>query len=135
MANGRANGGGWSSAYTRWGLYVSAVSAIAIIIAAFIWVGQIASEVSTGQKEQEEQLRRLGKIEGNIGQLNITIGTLSRDEREVETQFCANDIVRNLMHANEQRELAILWEKVYGSKYPTDNAYYPNICNRPNVQQ
>lgn len=49
---------------------------------------------------------------------------------EIETQFCAMDIVRNLMHANDMRNASMLWEKVYGSKIPTDNAYYPVICNR-----
>lgn len=49
---------------------------------------------------------------------------------EIETQFCAQDIVRNLMHANDLRNLSILWEKQFGTPYPISNAYYPTICNR-----
>lgn len=50
---------------------------------------------------------------------------------EIETQFCAQDIVRNLMHANDMRNLSVLWEKQFGTPYPIGNAYYPTICNRP----
>jgi hypothetical protein len=50
---------------------------------------------------------------------------------EIETQFCASDIVRNSIHAYDQRFFAMLWAKAYpGEKYPTDNAYYPRVCNR-----
>src|ERR1700748_220119 len=51
-------------------------------------------------------------------------------QNEIETQFCAQDIVRNLMHANDLRSVSILWEKTFGSRIQTDNAYYPTICNR-----
>lgn len=50
---------------------------------------------------------------------------------EIETQFCAQDIVRNLMHANDLRNLSVLWQKQFGESYPIGNAYYPTICNRP----
>lgn len=50
---------------------------------------------------------------------------------EIETQFCAQDIVRNLMHANDLRNISILWEKQFGIAYPIGNAFYPTICNRP----
>lgn len=51
---------------------------------------------------------------------------------EIETQFCAADMVRNLIHANDLRMLSMLWKSVHaGETYPTDNAYYPMVCNRP----
>jgi hypothetical protein len=50
---------------------------------------------------------------------------------EIETQFCASDVVRNLLHAQDQRTAAMLWAKANpGEHIPTDNAYYPSICNR-----
>jgi hypothetical protein len=50
---------------------------------------------------------------------------------QVETQFCASDIVRNLMHANDLRALSIMWHEIFPkSQLPTDNAYYPTICNK-----
>lgn len=50
---------------------------------------------------------------------------------EIETQFCAADMARNLMHASDLRNYAVLYKKVFGDDYPTSNAYYPTICNRP----
>jgi len=50
---------------------------------------------------------------------------------EIETQFCASDIVRNLMHAQDMRTDALLWAKTNpGETMPTDNSFYPMICNR-----
>lgn len=50
---------------------------------------------------------------------------------EIETQFCASDIVRNLMHAEDVRKLSMLWQKEFQVQFPTDNTYYPVVCNRP----
>jgi hypothetical protein len=50
---------------------------------------------------------------------------------EIETQFCAADMARNLMHASDLRNYAVLYQRVFGVEYPTSNAYYPTICNRP----
>jgi transcriptional regulator of met regulon len=50
---------------------------------------------------------------------------------EIETQFCARDIISNLMHANDLRMLSMLWKKTFdGSTYPTDNTFYPKVCNQ-----
>lgn len=54
---------------------------------------------------------------------------------EVETQFCASDIVRNLMHAQNMRIESIMWSKLFSDTHmPTDNAFYPKVCNR-NTEQ
>lgn len=47
---------------------------------------------------------------------------------ETETQFRASDELRNLTHADDMRLHAMLWQKTFGSAYPTDNAYYPTIA-------
>jgi hypothetical protein len=53
---------------------------------------------------------------------------------EVETQFCASDIVRNLMHATDMRLISLLWRKAFpDTLLPTDNSYYPMVCNRGGV--
>jgi hypothetical protein len=48
---------------------------------------------------------------------------------EIETQFCAADTVRNLMHANDLRVESMLWQKAFDgqSQYPIVNAFYPRI--------
>lgn len=50
-----------------------------------------------------------------------------RDLVEVESQFCSEDAMRNLMHATDLRSMAMLWNKAFGIDMPTANAYYPKI--------
>jgi hypothetical protein len=83
----------------------------------------------------------VGAIAGSIGIIGSMLAWIytlqdrvTRNEvalHEIETQFCAQDIVRNLMHAHDLREYAVLYKKVYGEDYPIGNTYYPTICNRP----
>jgi hypothetical protein len=60
-------------------------------------------------------------------QSDVHIAALRRDLVEVETQFCAEDAMRNLMHANDLRNMSVLWQKTMGTDYPVGNAYYPAI--------
>jgi hypothetical protein len=61
-----------------------------------------------------------------ITTLRADMAATRADLREVETQFCGSDIVRNLMHANDLRLLSILWHKNFPDAiFPTDNAYLP----------
>jgi hypothetical protein len=66
-----------------------------------------------------------------LSELRVDTTQLKAGEIEIETQFCASDIVRNMLHAAELRVESILWKKVFGDSPPTDNAFYPQICNRP----
>ena len=74
--------------------------------------------------------RRIDVMEMELGASKDRLTKIEISANEIETQFCAQDIVRNLMHATDMRNLSILWEKEFGSAYPTNNAYYPTICNR-----
>jgi LmbE family N-acetylglucosaminyl deacetylase len=74
---------------------------------------------------------RNDRIEEVLRDAQSKVGQQTDALTEIETQFCASDIVRNLMHANDMRTIALLWQKTFpGSVMPTDNAYYPTICNR-----
>ena len=74
--------------------------------------------------------KRITENNNAVRTLQLTVRAQERDLNEIETQFCGNDIVRNKNQAEVQRILALLWTKSYGTTYPTDNAYYPTICNR-----
>lgn len=70
-------------------------------------------------------------IGANASERRGQISALSAKLVEVETQFCASDIIRNLMHAQDMRTTSIMWTKLFtNSVLPTDNSYYPSICNR-----
>lgn len=62
------------------------------------------------------------------GTTRSDISAIQRDLIEIETQFCAEDAARNLMHAYDLRNIAILWRKVLDLEYQIGNAYYPQIC-------
>lgn len=66
-----------------------------------------------------------------INLLRLETTQIKSSEIEIETQFCASDIVRNLNHATDMRIASQLWKKTFNEILPTDNAYYPQICSRP----
>lgn len=46
---------------------------------------------------------------------------------EIETQFRSSDQARNIERSDQQRTNALLWEKIFGGRYPSDTVFYPNI--------
>lgn len=66
----------------------------------------------------------------NIRALKIELAQQQQALGEIETQFCSQDAVRNLMHAHDLRNMAMVWEKAFGSSMPIGDAYYPTLCNR-----
>lgn len=101
------------------------------VVGAILSVGGIANDVKGNRSYSEGLEKRIGVLEVRLADNDKQTYILERDQREIETQFCASDIVRNLMHANDLRQVALLWKKVYGEEYPTDNSFYPQVCNRP----
>lgn len=87
--------------------------------------GQAATDLSHLRQDYTTIVERIGTMRADIARENAALV-------EVETQFCAADIMRNLNQANDSRFLSLLWQKAFidGTRLPTDNAYYPVICNR-----
>jgi hypothetical protein len=68
-------------------------------------------------------------VAANAGERRAQFGVMAAKLVEIETQFCASDVVRNLMHANDLRLFSMLWHKTFpDTTLPTDNAFYPKIC-------
>lgn len=103
---------------------------LAAFIAFFVQMANVASDLRTltARVAMVEDRAKLGETQ-TIAIASNSVRT-NENLKEVETQFCASDIVRNLMHANDMRIVAVLWQKIQGTDFPTDNAYYPMICNR-----
>jgi hypothetical protein len=90
---------------------------------------------AASRTDREQLNNRLRVLEATVqedsAQRRSEAAAITQKLTEVETQFCASDIVRNLLHANELRLFSLLWAKIYpGEHMPTDNAYYPRVCNR-----
>lgn len=89
-----------------------------------------SSRADRGQLNDRLRLIEAGFASGQA-ERRAQYAVLSAKLVEIETQFCASDIVRNLIHAHDMRIQALLWTKAYsGEHMPTDNAFYPHICNR-----
>jgi hypothetical protein len=39
------------------------------------------------------------------------------------------------MHANDTRSIAMLWQSVMKTSYPTDNTFYPVLCHKDGKPQ
>jgi hypothetical protein len=96
-------------------------------------------QVKTTQQSYDRQLNdldtQLRHVETqnseSISERGPQVAIVNEKLVQVETQFCASDIVRNLMHANDLRVLSVMWHEIYPkSQFPTNNAYYPTICNK-----
>ena len=100
------------------------------IITFFVQIGTLTFQVGQINTRQDSFERRLSRVEEMANGSQVDRAQLRSDLREVETQFCEGDNVRNLMHANDLRIQSMLWNKVFASEYPTANAFYPFVCQR-----
>ena len=102
----------------------------AALVTAILWIGAISSDVKSNKDDLVSVHRDQSETHAEVRQIQIDLTKLQTSQIETETQFCASDIVRNLMHANDLREIAMLHNAVFHTTYPTDNSYYPQICRR-----
>lgn len=114
----------------RAGLYLSIGSSVLLMLGAIGSVFYIGFKVQANSDALDVLAKRWVLVEEKATILQDRLTKIEVSQNEIETQFCAQDIVRNLMHANDMRQLSQLWEKQFGTRYPTDNAFYPTICNR-----
>jgi hypothetical protein len=106
------------------------VGIIAGIITYTSQIAQLSNSVTGIDARLASIERRLDSLNDVAGKNQNEVIAQAQALKEIETQFCSSDLVRNLMHANDMRQMAVLWKKVMGDSIPTDNAYYPMICNR-----
>jgi hypothetical protein len=127
----------------NWPLMVSAASIVlALFTGGWLVIGlQISTAVAPMQLSLEQNRSGLVNAEARLV-ASETNASLQREQQtrqtgalvEIETQFCAQDQVRNLAHAADMRLIAMLWHQTFpGAIYPTDNAYYAQICQRPDT--
>lgn len=100
-------------------------------------VNDVASstQADTSSRADRSQLNdRMRIIEVIQGKSTNTLVAMDQKLVEVETQFCASDIVRNLNQSDNMRVLSLLWPKGFpGTTYPLTNTYYPQVCNRASL--
>lgn len=97
------------------------------IVATFTTMSNTLSALSTKVGEIDKEL---DQAKAKISEQVLRTSSLRASLTEIETQFCAEDIIRNQAHEANQRLQSAMFEKVFGQRLATDNAYYPVICNR-----
>lgn len=132
--NGNGNGNGNGSART-WQLIAAAgaVGAVALgaMISFFIQTATTAGLVSSLTLRVNSLEMNYNRAFDRINEQRAITTGIQSALTEIETQFCAEDIVRNVTHSNDMGIMSMLWQQTYPStRLPTDNAYYPQICNR-----
>lgn len=94
-------------------------------------VGPIQRSVSLfseDKRELQEAIKRVDEIADNTqSEMQSLKAYYDTTLKEIETQFNASDQVHNLQHATAIRNIAMLWEKSFGSHFPSEVQYYPNI--------
>lgn len=114
----------------RIGSWLSIGSSAAMLIGALGTIFYIGFKAQANSDAIDIVNKRWQAIDDKTTLVQDRLTKIEVSQNEIETQFCAQDIVRNLMHANDMRAMSVLWEKTFSTKIPTDNAYYPTICNR-----
>jgi hypothetical protein len=107
---------------------LAVAGAAALVCGAVITIGYQAQQLSQLRIDYDKLERRVDGLDVRSHETNSSLAANGVALKEIETQFCASDMVRNLMHANDLRQVSLLWEKEFGTPYPTNNAYYPMIC-------
>lgn len=127
------NGNGNGSA-SRWQLIVSIAGIVFLVCGAlYAYIGTTTAtnlQVTTNATEVRNLTTQYNLIVDRLQAIRNDQTKQSEALKEIETQFCSSDHIRNLMHAADQRIMGMLWQKVYGQVYPTNNTYYPTTCNR-----
>lgn len=103
-----------------------AVVGIVTVSSVLYQVFHVTYETQTNTADIAAMRSELATVRAN----DAAIKAMQRDFNEVETEICELDNLRNLMHAQDQRNYAVLHEKVFGSPYQIGNAFYPQVCRR-----
>lgn len=139
--NGYTNG----ASGARWQIVVSAITAALVVggalIAFIVQIDNLSAEQARQNADMENLQRqnslmndgfnqRMDALSARINSMDETTTRESAALSEIETQFCASDIVRNMSNQNIAKLMAILWRKVMGDTMPAGDPYYPMVCNR-----
>jgi hypothetical protein len=90
----------------------------------------MTTEVRVLTQEKDSLAGMVNRQRADIATLALEVNRQKSALIEIETQFCATDNMRNIIHANDLRIQAMVWRKVFGDELPTANAFYPRVCNR-----
>jgi len=115
-----------------WQLIISGVAVVIAvtgsIVALMVNINTLSNAaVNLSSRVLTLESRTIADQDREVGR-TVQIAGMQRDLIAVETQFCAEEELRNLMHATDLRLLAVLWSKSMGTEIQIANTYYPRIA-------
>lgn len=123
-----------SNGNIRWqtwiGIVVGALAVVSSIGGMGYQLATMSSALVGVQKDHAALQDRVDRQFSILSKVQVDTADQRSALDEIETQFCEADHLRNLMHAQDLRWFSMLWEKTFSQKIPTDNVYYPTVCNR-----
>lgn len=103
---------------------IGIIGAIATLVtgAAVIFDLRVENAVLKATQTTREELAAIrGANAANEALLNAKLV-------EIETQFRAEDQMRNVQWADQRRLMALLWQKEFGAPYPSEIQFYPSVA-------
>lgn len=135
MAEGTKNGASRVLLYLS--IAIAGMSILGPLGVGLYWISKLEDRVTQLEKLSPsndtaftELKSRMNRIDDQIGDMRGQILQLVTSQNEVETQFCDTGNTLNLMHAFDLRVEGMMFEKVFSTRFPTDNAFYPILCRR-----
>lgn len=96
-------------------------------------ISALRAELAAWEKATNDNKGILDKVAGEQAARSSVITGLEENFKEVETQFCADEQIRNDFHSEDLRFRQMMIKKLWpDADYAVANATYPEICNRKN---
>lgn len=94
-------------------------------------IAPLTASAEVSRRDREELHGQMLSLVQTVSEINSrereSTASLRAANVEIESQFASSDHIRNLQNAHNIRLIAMLWEKVYGQRFPSDVQFYPNI--------
>lgn len=94
-------------------------------------IASLRAEIAAWEKQTNDDKNQLDKVAAEQVSRSSVLTGLEESFKEVETQFCADEQIRNDFHAEDLRFREMLLRKAWpDAHYSTSNATYPEICRK-----
>lgn len=94
-------------------------------------IAPLTASAELSRRDRQELHNQFSMLMETVGEINSRERETTAEFRakltEIETQFLSADHIRNLQYANNLRYMALMWEKLYGQRFPSEVQFYPTI--------
>ncbi len=132
--NGNGNGNGGGNKFQSLAVAVSVIGLGATITGALIAFFINTNSLNGSVSSMDAHIKSLESNYNLMAEreiiLRTKVGELQSALSEVETRFCGEDQVRNMMQAGNDKLFSMLWKKQYPETAFPSSSYYPQLCKQ-----